>query len=167
MPSLNGKTALVTGASRGMGRASATRARCPPAPGSRALRPRRERSRRCCRKRYARAVAEADAIAMDLAAADGAGKLATQARSIIGGSPGHPCRQCRGLESCVHRGNHGSRISISSSRSMSARRISWCSSCFPVWARGSSVILVSSSGRTPPSAPVGLRGHEGRDPTHW
>ena len=69
MPSLNGKTALVTGASRGMGRAT---------PGRGA-------------KEADGVVAEirkgggrADAIAMDLAAADGANKLARKARSIIG-----------------------------------------------------------------------------------
>src|SRR5258705_1939767 len=83
MPSLNGKTALVTGASRGMGRASALALA---AAGAQVL------------VHYGRGAKEADgvvaeirkgggradAIAMDLAAADGAGKLATQARSIIG-----------------------------------------------------------------------------------
>jgi len=83
MPSLNGKTALVTGASRGMGRASALALA---AAGAQVL------------VHYGRGAKEADgvvaeirkaggraeAIAMDLAAADGAGKLARQARSIIG-----------------------------------------------------------------------------------
>jgi 3-oxoacyl-[acyl-carrier protein] reductase len=83
MPSLNGKTALVTGASRGMGRASALALA---AAGAQVL------------VHYSRGAKEADdvvteihkaggradAIATDLAAADGAHKLATQARSIIG-----------------------------------------------------------------------------------
>ena len=83
MPSLNGKTALVTGASRGMGRSSALALA---AAGAQVL------------VHYGRGAKEADgvvaeirkgggradAIAMDLAAADGPGKLASQARSIIG-----------------------------------------------------------------------------------
>src|SRR6476620_10265878 len=83
MPSLNGKTALVTGASRGMGRASALALA---AAGAQVL------------VHYGRGAKEADgvvaeirkgggradAIATDLAAADGASKLAKQARSIIG-----------------------------------------------------------------------------------
>src|SRR5438874_9951249 len=83
MPSLNGKTALVTGASRGMGRASALALA---AAGAQVL------------VHYGRGAKEADgvvaeirkgggradAIATDLAAADGAGKLARQARGIIG-----------------------------------------------------------------------------------
>jgi NAD(P)-dependent dehydrogenase (short-subunit alcohol dehydrogenase family) len=83
MPSLNGKTALVTGASRGMGRASALALA---AAGAQVL------------VHYGRGAKEADgvvaeirkgggradAVAMDLATADGPGKLAKQARSIIG-----------------------------------------------------------------------------------
>ena len=83
MPSLNGKTALVTGASRGMGRASALALA---AAGAQVL------------VHYGRGAKEAegvvaeirkgggraDTIATDLAAADGPGKLAKQARSIIG-----------------------------------------------------------------------------------
>ena len=83
MPSLNGKTALVTGASRGMGRASALALA---SAGAQVL------------VHYGRGAKEADgvvaeirkgggradAVAMDLAAADGASKLARQARSIIG-----------------------------------------------------------------------------------
>jgi 3-oxoacyl-[acyl-carrier protein] reductase len=73
MPSLNGKTALVTGASRGMGRASALALA---AAGAQVL----EGVVAEIRKGGGRA----DAIAVDLATADGAGKLAKQARSIIG-----------------------------------------------------------------------------------
>src|ERR1700716_4218962 len=83
MPSLTGKTALVTGASRGMGRASALALA---AAGAQVL------------VHYGRGAKEAhgvvaevshgggraDALAMDLATADGPGKLAKQARSIIG-----------------------------------------------------------------------------------
>src|ERR1700752_5549098 len=83
MSHLAGKTALVTGASRGMGRASALAlARA----GAQVL------------VHYGRGANEADgvvaeirkaggrakAIAMDLAAADGASKLAKQARRIVG-----------------------------------------------------------------------------------
>src|SRR6201987_142461 len=83
MPNLSGKTALVTGASRGRGGASALALA---AAGAQVL------------VHYGRGATEADgvvaeirkgggradAIAMDLATADGAGKLAKQARSIIG-----------------------------------------------------------------------------------
>ena len=83
MPTLTGKTALVTGASRGMGRSSALALA---AAGAQVL------------VHYGRGAEEADAVvaeirkgggradavAMDLAAADGASKLARQARSIIG-----------------------------------------------------------------------------------
>ena len=83
MPTLTGKTALVTGASRGMGRASALALA---AAGAQVL------------VHYGRGAKEADgvvaeirkgggradAIAMDLATADGASKLARQARSVIG-----------------------------------------------------------------------------------
>jgi NAD(P)-dependent dehydrogenase (short-subunit alcohol dehydrogenase family) len=83
MPTLTGKTALVTGASRGMGRASALALA---AAGAQVL------------VHYGRGANEAegvvaeirkvggraDAIATDLAAADGASKLARHARSIVG-----------------------------------------------------------------------------------
>jgi 3-oxoacyl-[acyl-carrier protein] reductase len=83
MSTLTGKTALVTGASRGMGRASALALA---AAGAQVL------------VHYARGANEADgvvaeirkaggradALAMDLAAPDGASKLARQARGIIG-----------------------------------------------------------------------------------
>jgi len=83
MPTLIGKTALVTGASRGIGRASALALA---AAGAQVL------------VHYGRGVSEADgvvaeirqaggradAIPIDLAAADGAGKLARQTRSIVG-----------------------------------------------------------------------------------
>jgi NAD(P)-dependent dehydrogenase (short-subunit alcohol dehydrogenase family) len=83
MATLTGKTALVTGASRGIGRASALALA---AAGAQVL------------MHYGRGAMEADgvvaeirkaggradAIATDLAAADGAGKLARQARSIVG-----------------------------------------------------------------------------------
>ena len=83
MTKLSGKTALVTGASRGLGRASALALA---AAGAQVL------------VHYGRGAKEADgvveeirkgggradAVSMDLATADGAGKLARQARSIIG-----------------------------------------------------------------------------------
>src|SRR5258708_19909358 len=83
MPGLNGKTALVTGASRGMGRASALALA---AAGAQVLvhysRGAKEADGVVAEIR--KAGGRADAIATDLAAADGASKLARQARSIVG-----------------------------------------------------------------------------------
>jgi NAD(P)-dependent dehydrogenase (short-subunit alcohol dehydrogenase family) len=83
MPNLTGKTALVTGASRGMGRASALALA---AAGAQVLvhygRGAKEADSVVAEIR--RAGSRADAIATDLAAADGASKLARQARSIVG-----------------------------------------------------------------------------------
>src|SRR5258708_39631285 len=83
MSTLTGKTALVTGASRGMGRASALALA---AAGAQVLvhygRGANEADGVVAKIR--KAGGRADAIAMDLAAAAGAGKLAWQARSIIG-----------------------------------------------------------------------------------
>ena len=83
MATLIGKTALVTGASRGIGRAGALALA---AAGAQVL-----VHYGCGAKEAEGVVAEirktggrADAIATDLAAADGASKLARQARSIIG-----------------------------------------------------------------------------------
>ena len=83
MPSLTGKTALVTGASRGMGRASALALA---AAGAQVLvhygRGAKEADRVVAEIR--KAGSRADAIATDLAAADGPEKLARQTRSIVG-----------------------------------------------------------------------------------
>ncbi len=83
MPALTGKTALVTGASRGMGRASAL---VLAASGAQVLvhysRGANEADGVVAEIR--KAGGRADAIAMDLAAADGASKLARQVRSIVG-----------------------------------------------------------------------------------
>ena len=83
MPNSTGKTALVTGASRGMGRASALALA---AAGAQVLvhygRGAKEADGVVAEIR--KAGGRADAIATDLAAADGASKLARQARSIIG-----------------------------------------------------------------------------------
>src|SRR6476660_6858636 len=83
MPTLTGKTALVTGASRGMGRASALALA---AAGAQVLvhygRGANEADGVVAEIR--KAGGRADAIATDLAAADGASKLARQARSIVG-----------------------------------------------------------------------------------
>jgi 3-oxoacyl-[acyl-carrier protein] reductase len=83
MPSLTGKTALVTGASRGMGRASALALA---AAGAQVLvhygRGAKEADAVVAEIR--KAGSRADAIATDLAAADGADKLARQTRSIVG-----------------------------------------------------------------------------------
>ena len=83
MPNLNGKTALVTGASRGMGRASALALA---AAGAQVLvhygRGAKEADGVVAEIR--KAGGRADAIAMDLAAADGASKLARQTRAVVG-----------------------------------------------------------------------------------
>src|ERR1700686_3639884 len=83
MPSLTGKTALVTGASRGMGRASALALA---AAGAQVLvhygRGANEADAVVAEIR--KAGGRADAIATDLPAADGANKLGSQARSIVG-----------------------------------------------------------------------------------
>jgi NAD(P)-dependent dehydrogenase (short-subunit alcohol dehydrogenase family) len=83
MPSLNGKTALVTGASRGMGRASALALA---AAGAQVLvhYGRGAKEAEAVVAEIRKGGGRADAIAMDLGAADGPSKLARQARSIIG-----------------------------------------------------------------------------------
>ena len=121
MPNLAGKTALVTGASRGMGRASALALA---ADGAQVL------------VHYGRGANEADAVvaeirktdgradavAVDLAASDGASKLARQVRasSEIASTFWSPMQGSRKLRPSRKR---RLRISTSSSRSTSARRI--------------------------------------------
>src|SRR5258707_9241735 len=83
MPTLTGKTALVTGASRGMGRGSALALA---AAGAQVLvhygRGANEAGGVVAEIR--KAGGRADAIATDLAAPDGASKLASQARRNVG-----------------------------------------------------------------------------------
>jgi NAD(P)-dependent dehydrogenase (short-subunit alcohol dehydrogenase family) len=83
MPTLTGKTALVTGASRGMGRASALALA---AAGAQVLvhygRGAKEADAVVAEIR--KAGGRADALATDLAAADGADKLARLTRGIVG-----------------------------------------------------------------------------------
>ena len=83
MPTLTGKTALVTGASRGMGRAGALALA---AAGAQVLvhYGRGEKEADDVVAEIRKAGSRADAIATDLAAADGAEKLARQTRGIIG-----------------------------------------------------------------------------------
>jgi NAD(P)-dependent dehydrogenase (short-subunit alcohol dehydrogenase family) len=83
MPNLTGKTALVTGASRGMGRASAIALA---AAGAQVLvhYGRGATQAEGVVAEIRKAGGRADAVAADLAAADGAHKLTKQARSIIG-----------------------------------------------------------------------------------
>jgi NAD(P)-dependent dehydrogenase (short-subunit alcohol dehydrogenase family) len=122
MPSLNGKTALVTGASRGMGRASALALA---AAGAQVLvhygRGAKEADGVVAEIR--KAGGRADAIATDLATADGPGKLASRhaASSETAWTSLSPMPESRKLRPSR---KSRSRISISSLRSMSARRIS-------------------------------------------
>jgi NAD(P)-dependent dehydrogenase (short-subunit alcohol dehydrogenase family) len=83
MPNLSGKTALVTGASRGMGRASALALA---AAGAQVLvhYGRGANEAEAVVAEIRKTGGRADAIAADLAAADGAHKLAKQARAIVG-----------------------------------------------------------------------------------
>jgi NAD(P)-dependent dehydrogenase (short-subunit alcohol dehydrogenase family) len=83
MPNLSGKTALVTGASRGMGRASAVALA---AAGAQVLvhYGRGANEAEAVVAEIRKTGGRADAIAADLAAADGAHKLAKQARAIVG-----------------------------------------------------------------------------------
>jgi NAD(P)-dependent dehydrogenase (short-subunit alcohol dehydrogenase family) len=83
MPNLSGKTALVTGASRGMGRASALALATA---GAQVLvhYGRGANEAEAVVAEIRKTGGRADAIAADLAAADGAHKLAKQARAIVG-----------------------------------------------------------------------------------
>jgi 3-oxoacyl-[acyl-carrier protein] reductase len=83
MPTLTGKTALVTGASRGIGRASALALATA---GVQVLvhYARRAKEADDVVAEITKAGGRADVIAADLAAADGASKLARQVRSIVG-----------------------------------------------------------------------------------
>ena len=83
MATLTGKTALVTGASRGIGRAGALALA---AAGAQVLvhYGRGAKQADAVVAEIRKAGGRADVIATDLAAADGAGKLARQARSIVG-----------------------------------------------------------------------------------
>src|ERR1700730_1247494 len=83
MTTLSGKTALVTGASRGMGRASALTLA---AAGARVLvhYDRGAKAANGVAAEIRKAGGRADAVAADLAAKDGAHRLARQARSIRG-----------------------------------------------------------------------------------
>jgi len=83
MPNLTGKTALVTGASRGIGRSSALALA---AAGAQVLvhYGRGAKEADDVVAEISEAGGRADAIATDLAAADGASKLARQARGIVG-----------------------------------------------------------------------------------
>jgi hypothetical protein len=95
-PTLTGKIALVTGASRGMGRASALALA---AAGAQVLldygRGANEADGVVAEMR--KAGGRADAIATDLAAADDANKLARQARGGVGDRSSEVCRRKRAL----------------------------------------------------------------------
>src|SRR5260370_39064567 len=85
MAALTGKTALVTGASRGIGRAGALALA---AAGAQVLvhYGRRAKEAEDVVAEIIDAGGRADAVVPDLAAADGASKLATPARSVVGDS---------------------------------------------------------------------------------
>src|SRR5713101_7419660 len=156
MATLTGKTALVTGASRGIGRASALALA---AAGAQVLvhygRGAKEADGVVAEIR--KAGGRADVIAADLAAPDGASKLARQTRSIVGGrldilvaNAGilRPSRKQR------------SRISTGCSQSTSAHRSFLCSSCFRSCARE----VASFSSRRSRHAPLLERNPHMRQP---
>ena len=142
MTTLSGKTALVTGASRGIGRASALAlARA----GAQVL------------VHYGRGAVEAegvvneirkaggraDAIAADLAAptARTSSPSRSAPSSAIGWISSSRTRACPRLRRSRTR---RSRISTISSPSTSARRSSWCSNCCRSWATAAASSLLSS-----------------------
>src|SRR6266481_5648633 len=165
MPSLNGKTALVTGASRGMGRASALALA---AAGAQVL------------VHYGRGAKEADgvvaeirkgggradAIATDLATADGPGKLARQARSIIGDR-----LDILVANAGISKAASIEEITVEDFDKLFAVNVRapyfLVQQLLPVLGEGSSVILVSSLGRTPPSAPCRLTRPRRARSTRW
>jgi 3-oxoacyl-[acyl-carrier protein] reductase len=127
MTNLSGKTALVTGASRGMGRASALALA---AAGAQVLvhygRGRKEADGVVAEIREAGG--RADAVAVDLAAADGPHRLANLTRDVVGD------RLDILVANAVFRKpqpsrNRRSRISTGSSQSTSVRRSFLYSSC--------------------------------------
>jgi NAD(P)-dependent dehydrogenase (short-subunit alcohol dehydrogenase family) len=159
MPTLTGKTALVTGASRGMGRASALALA---AAGAQVLvhygRGANEADGVVAEIR--KAGGRADAIATDLATADGAGKLAKQTRSIIGDR----------LDILVANAGVSKAATIEETTVEDFDKLFAVNvrapyflvqQLLPILGEGSSVILVSSLGGH--AAPIGLCGHEGRD----
>ena len=162
MPSLNGKTALVTGASRGMGRASALALA---AAGAQVLvhygRGAKEADGVVAEIR--KAGGRADAIATDLATADGPGKLAKQARSIIGDR-----LDILVANAGISKAASIEEITVEDFDKLFAVNVRapyfLVQQLLPVLGDGSSVILVSSArGARRRWHPVGLRGHEGRD----
>src|SRR5207244_10508245 len=162
MAILAGKTALVTGASRGIGRAGALALA---AAGAQVLvhygRGANEADGVVAKIR--KAGGRADAIATDLAAADGAGKLAKQARSIIGDR----------LDILVANAGVSKAATIEETTvedfdklfAVNVRAPYFLVQQFlPVLGEGSSVVLVSSLGaHARRRHPVGLCRHQGRD----
>jgi len=139
MPSLNGKNCTRHRRFARHGARERTRASLLPAPQVLVhYGPRRERSRRCCRRDTQNGVGRADAIATDLATADGASQACQAGPQHHRRSPGHPCRQWQGvleslatIEEMTVEG-----FSISSSRfNVRAPVFPGGSSCFPYSAR--------------------------------
>ena len=132
MTTLSGKTALVTGASRGIGRATALALA---KAGAQVL------------VHYGRGAAEAeavvreirdaggraDAVSADMAAHDGPHKLAAEARRIIGDRLDILVANA-GIANAAHdRGHHGRGFRPRCSPSTCAHRSSWCSNCCRSW----------------------------------
>ena len=162
MPSLNGKTALVTGASRGMGRASAFALA---AAGAQVLvhygRGAKEADGVVAEIR--KAGGRADAIATNLATADGPGKLAKQARSIIGDR-----LDILVANAGISKAASIEEITVEDFDKLFAVNVRapyfLVQQLLPVLGDGSSVILVSSLGAHAAVGTLsGLCGHEGRD----
>ena len=149
MTSLSGKTALVTGASRGIGRASALALA---KGGAQVL------------VHYGRGGAEAeavvkeirnvggraDAVAMDLAARDGAHKLAKHVRSIVGDRLDILVANA-GVAKAATIEDTTTMISTTSSPSTSGRLSSSSSNCSRSWVAAAASFSSLRSPRTPPS----------------
>jgi len=128
MTTLSGKTALVTGASRGMGRASALALA---GMGAQVLVHYSSgvREAEAVVAEIRKAGGRADAVAADLSAPDGPHKLAKQVRAVVGGRLDILVANA-GISKAATIEETPSRISTGSSRSMSAHRSFLCSNSF-------------------------------------
>ena len=150
MPTLTGKTALVTGASRGMGRATALALA---AAGAQVLvhYGRNANEAEAVVAEIRKAGGRADAVAADLAAADGAHMLASQVRNIVGDRLDILVANA-GISKAATIEETRSRTSMISSPSTSARRYFLCAAAPADHVEGAASCSSRRSARAPPSA---------------